>query len=95
MSRSMHQARPDGDAQLWLTVFPGLFPRIGRIIHLRATLRSIGGIGMTLTARLIAALIRVLIDFGILALSAVPGTGGRSPVRRRRSGQSDMDGVKE
>lgn len=83
---------------------------IGYVIYLRATLRSIGALGMLLVAALVAALAWVLIDWGVLALdnrdlntwlglfalSVVLGTGlSWSIVRRRLSGQADVDDVDE
>jgi hypothetical protein len=78
------------------------------VIYLRATWRSIGPIGMTLAAALIAALIWVAIDFGVLnpqrptiftwlllfALATTLAIGiSWSHIRRRVSGQSDVDDV--
>ncbi|PSL21757.1 DUF6524 family protein [Shimia abyssi] len=91
-----------------LTVLLGLLLAIGYIIYLRATIRSIGGFGMFLVLSVVAALVWVLYDWGllrldnqdlntwigILALSIVLGIGlGWSIVRRLLSGQYDMDDV--
>ncbi|WP_172326816.1 DUF6524 family protein [Mangrovicoccus sp. HB161399] len=80
------------------------------VIFLRATLRSIGPFGMGLVAAIFAAAVWVLHDMGVLALdndavtgwlailglSLVLGTGlGWSHVRRRMSGQADVDDVEE
>ena len=96
--------------QLSLVVFLGLLLLIGYIIYLRATLRSIGGFGMILVLAVVAALLWVLYDFGllslesrqlntwlgILSLSVVLGIGlSWSIVRRALSGQVDMDDVEE
>ncbi|WP_372603446.1 DUF6524 family protein [Actibacterium sp.] len=96
--------------ELPLTVLLGLILFIGYVIYLRATLRSIGGFGMFLVAALIAALIWVLIDWGVLslehstlnmwlgvlAMSIVLGIGlSWSMVRRKLSGQFDIDDVDE
>lgn len=93
-----------------VTVLLGLLLMIGYIIYLRATLRSIGGFGMFLVLAVVAALLWVLYDFGILtldnrdmnvwlgliALSFVLGIGlSWSHVRRKLSGQADMDDVDE
>lgn len=93
-----------------LVVLAGLILFVGYVIYLRATLRSIGAFGMALVAALVAALVWVLIDAGILtlddpdftvwlgifALSVVLGIGlSWSIVRRRLSGQSDVDDVDE
>ncbi|MDX2485837.1 MAG: DUF6524 family protein [Pseudodonghicola sp.] len=95
---------------LSLTVLMGLVLMIGYIVYLRATLRSIGGIGMFLVLSVVLALLWVLTDvgllalsnrdlnvwLGILALSAVLGIGlGWSHVRRQLSGQADIDDIDE
>lgn len=92
--------------ELPLTVLFGLILLIGYIIYLRATLRSIGGFGMFLVLAVVAALLWVLYDrglltltdsktntwIGIFALSIVLGVGlSWSSIRRMLSGQSDMD----
>ena len=81
---------------------------VGYIIYLRATLRSIGAFGMALVLAIVGALIWVAQDFGwldlrdptlntwiaLVALATVLGIGlSWSHVRRRLSGQSDMDDV--
>lgn len=91
-------------------VLCGLLLLVGYIIYLRATLRSIGGFGILLVAALAAALIWVLADWGllslanpglnlwlgILALSLVLGVGlSWSIIRRRLSGQVDMDDLED
>ncbi|MCV2882590.1 DUF6524 family protein [Actibacterium sp. XHP0104] len=96
--------------RLSLTVLVGLILLVCYIIYLRATLRSIGAFGMLLVGAVVAALIWVLIDLGLLsldrptlntwlgifALSVVLGIGlGWSLVRRRLSGQVDIDDVEE
>lgn len=93
-----------------VTVLMGLILLIGYIIYTRATLRSIGGFGMFLILSVVAALVWVLYDWGILtlenravntwlgvlALSFVLGIGlSWSLVRRQLSGQADMDDVDE
>ena len=96
------------DSQLPLVILLGLLLLVGYIIYLRATLRSIGGFGMFLVAAIVAALLWVLYDFGVLtlnnqalntwlgifALSLVLAIGlSWSIVRRRLSGQADVDDV--
>ena len=91
-----------------LAVLLGLLLVIWYIIYLRATLRSIGGFGMFLVLAVVATLVWVLYDWGmlnlenpalntwiaILALSIVLGIGlSWSIVRRMLSGQVDMDDV--
>ena len=90
--------------------FFGLVLLVGYIIYFRATLRSIGAFGMLLVAALVGSLAWVLYDFGILSLenrsaqvwlgivavSVVLGTGlSWSIIRRKLSGQYDMDDVEE
>ncbi|PWE26747.1 hypothetical protein C4N9_20115 [Pararhodobacter marinus] len=97
-----------GTTQLPVTVLAGLILLIGWIIYLRATLRSIGPLGMALVAAVFAALIWVLVDYGIIDISdpglnawlgiliasLVLGIGlSWSIVRRRISGQADVDDV--
>ena len=96
--------------QMPLAVFLGLLLLVGYIIYLRATLRSIGGFGMFLVLAIVGALLWVLYDYdlltltetsemvwlGLIALSLVLGIGlSWSHVRRRLSGQADMDDVDE
>lgn len=91
-----------------VVVLLGLLLLVGYIIYLRATLRSIGGIGMGLILAVVGAVLWVLFDLGwltlkqtsqmvwlgLLALSLVLGIGlSWSHVRRRLSGQADMDDV--
>lgn len=98
----------NGSAQLPIAVLAGLILLVGWIIYLRATLRSIGPIGMALVAAIFAALIWVLVDYGIInttnpglnawlgiiAASLVLGIGlSWSIFRRRISGQADVDDV--
>jgi hypothetical protein len=94
------------ETYLSVVVLFGLLLTIGYIVYLRATIRSIGGFGVFLILSVVAALLWVLYDLGllelddndlnvwlgILALSAVLGVGlGWSHVRRALSGQADMD----
>ncbi len=95
---------------LSLIVLAGLVLLIGYIIYLRATIRSIGGFGMALILALVGALLWVAYDFGLLdlqnrnlnlwlgifAMSLVMGIGlSWSIVRRKLSGQADVDDVEE
>jgi len=96
--------------QMPLAVLFGLLLFVGYIIYLRATLRSIGAFGMFMVLAIVAAMVWVLYDFGLLtlrdtsqmvwlalgALAFVLGIGlSWSHVRRRLSGQADMDDVDE
>ncbi len=80
------------------------------VIYLRATWRSIGPIGLTLATAFLGALIWVTIDLGLLdlerptvvtwvllfALATILAIGiSWSHVRRRVSGQADMDDIDE
>ena len=100
--------RSYGGANLSIAVLVGLILGIGYIIYLRATLRSIGLVGMMLVVAVVGACLWVLYDFGVLrldnpslnlwlgllALSFVLGIGlSWSHVRRSLSGQADMDAV--
>ncbi|MFD0857618.1 DUF6524 family protein [Roseovarius aquimarinus] len=96
--------------QLPLVVLAGLILSVVYIVYLRATLRSIGAFGMAMVLAITAACLWVLHDYGlltlrgsshliwlaILALSLMLGIGlSWSHLRRRLSGQSDMDDVSE
>jgi len=102
----VHWARLAYADQLPETVLSGLMLLIGYIIYLRATLRSIGMIGMGLVSAIVAASVWVLIDQGIvvlnnsdrfdwlalIGLSFVLGIGlSWSHVRRAISGQYSID----
>ncbi|MFC2966734.1 DUF6524 family protein [Acidimangrovimonas pyrenivorans] len=96
--------------QLPLAVLMGLLLTVAYMIYLRATLRSIGSFGMIMVIAILAALIWVLIDWGVLTLdnpdlnlwlgifvlSFVLGIGlSWSLVRRRLTGQADVDDLDE
>lgn len=83
---------------------------IGWTIYIRATLRSLGTIGCSLAAALVAVIIWLLVDLGWLSLNnttaflwlieiffAVILTIGMSwsHIRRRMSGQIDVDDIDE
>jgi|TARA_B110000977_G_scaffold370_1_gene517 hypothetical protein len=91
-----------------VAVLGSLLLIVGYIIYLRATMRSIGPIGMLLVLGLVGALLWVAFDLGwmnfenptantwiaLVAGSFVLGIGlSWSHVRRRLSGQADMDDV--
>ncbi|MSU89813.1 hypothetical protein GE300_09320 [Rhodobacteraceae bacterium 2CG4] len=93
-----------------LKVLIGLLLFVAYVIYLRATVRSIGIVGIGLVLAIIAALIWVLIEAGIVSvenpsvmawlglitLSVVMGVGlSWSIIRRRLSGQLDVDDVEE
>jgi len=94
--------------ELPLTVLFSLVLVIAYLIYLRATFRSIGGVGMTLIFAVFAALMWVLLDrglivfgrsdlngwMGILALSFILGIGlSWKFVRRGITGQFDVEGA--
>lgn len=93
-----------------IAVLLGIVLFIGYVIYLRATLRSIGLFGMILILALVGALLWVAFDIGwvsfenptlntwigLVALSLVLGIGlSWSIVRRKLSGQADVDDVDE
>lgn len=97
-------------SQMPMVVLLGLLLAVGYIIYLRATLHSIGVLGMGLVAAVVAALLWVLYDLGLLslenssfnvwigllALSVVLGVGlSWSFVRRAVSGQLDVNDAEE
>lgn len=103
-------AMGNGSDTLSIAVLSGLALLIGYIIYLRATLRSIGPLGMMLVLGVVGALLWVAFDMGwidfedptantwlaLTTLSLVLGVGlSWSHVRRRLSGQADMDDVDE
>jgi hypothetical protein len=85
----------------------GVVLSIGWVIFLRATLRSLGAIGIGLVIALFASAIWVLVDIKLLVVEGtifqyvilvivaiVLGVGmSWSHIRRRMSGQADMDDV--
>ncbi len=100
--------RANVSSQMPLVLLLGLLLMVGYLIYLRATLRSIGGIGMGLVLAIVGTLIWVLYDYKIVtfddtavniwlalvSLSLVLGIGlSWSHVRRKLSGQADMDDV--
>lgn len=95
---------------LSLTVLFGLILLVGYIVYLRATLRSIGLFGMILILAVVATVLWVLFDQGVIslddptintwiaivALSIVLAVGlSWSIVRRKLSGQADVDDIDE
>ncbi len=93
-----------------VTALLALVLLIGYIIYLRATLRSIGAFGMLLILALVATFLWVLYDQGLVdldnptvntwivlfTLSVVLAIGlSWSIVRRKLSGQADVDDVDE
>jgi Family of unknown function (DUF6524) len=101
-------AQVNWQSQMPLTALLGLILAIGYIIYVGATFRSLGAFGMLIIAALFAAVIWVLIDWGvlalgntnltvwlgILALSLILGIGlSWSILRQRLSGQASVDEI--
>ncbi|WP_411890883.1 DUF6524 family protein [Yoonia sp. SDW83-1] len=100
----------NAETNLSMTVLFGLVLLVGYIIYLRATLRSIGIFGMVLILAVVATVLWVLYDQGIVnlddptlntwialaALSVVLAIGlSWSIVRRKLTGQTDVDDIDE
>ena len=93
-----------------LLAFAAVVVLIGWVIYLRATVRSLGEIGTLLAIAFFAALTWLMIDYNVLSvenvkvltyvilvmLAAIIATGmSWSHIRRRMSGQLDVDEVDE
>lgn len=91
-----------------LKLFVGVVLLIGWVIYIRATLRSLGPIGLTLALAFFGSLLWLVVDYGLVpadsvravsylvevALCGVLAVGmSWSHIRRRMSGQADMDDV--
>lgn len=91
----------------WLAL-AGVALVIGWVIYIRASLRSLGPIGLGLASALVAIIIWALVDLGVISISetsaflwivefflaAVLSLGmSWSHIRRRLSGQVDVDDV--
>ena len=102
-------AGQDG-CNLPLKALAGVALAILYIIYLRATWRSIGPVGMLLAVAFFGAIVWVLIDFGLLSpdrpkimtyillviLATILAVGiSWSHIRRRVTGQADIDDVDE
>ena len=96
-----------GDTSLPLLVLIGVAILIGWVVYWRATLRSLGAIGVLLALALLSCFVWLAIDFNLLSLTgkpfiyvvliilaAVMAIGmSWSHIRRRLSGQVDADDV--
>ncbi len=95
---------------LSIVVLNGLILLIGYIVYLRATFRSIGPVGILLAAAVLGAVLWVLADngifdpanstlmtwIGLICIALILAIGlSWSHIRRRVSGQSDVDDVDE
>jgi len=93
-----------------ISAFIGIILVIGWVIYLRATWYSLGPVGLLLALVFFSTIIWLLVDFGLLAtdnssviswvilfvISAILATGmSWSHIRRRMTGQVDMDEVNE
>ena len=93
-----------------LKVLVGIVLLIGWIIYIRATLRSLGALGLILATGFFATLIWLVVDWGLIptdsvravsyiilfVLCAVLAAGiSWSHIRRRISGQVDVDEIEE
>lgn len=105
-----HWGLANWETNLPIVVLLSLILIIGYIIYLRATFRSIGAVGVVLIAALLAAIVWVLVDQGLLdinnanlmtwlglaSLSLVLAIGlSWSIFRRYLTGQADIDDVDE
>jgi len=104
----LHWIRESGSDQLPVKVVVGIVVLILYIVFLRATLRSIGPIGVGLAAAFFAAFIWMLFNYDLLAaeqttlltyvglvvVATIMAVGlSWSHIRRRLSGQLDTDDV--
>ena len=91
----------------WLAL-AGIVLIIGWVIYIRASIRSLGPVGLTISAVLVAIILWVLVDIGLMTIdspsaftwileifiAAVLCLGmSWSHIRRRMSGQADVDDV--
>lgn len=105
-----HWARGSLPAIDPLVVLAGVVLLIGWVIFIRATLRSLGTLGIILAVALFGTLVWLVVDRGWLSpdsvdvmvyigqflLSALLATGmSWSHIRRRMTGQIDVDDVEE
>ena len=96
--------------QAALVFFFGIVLTICWVVFLRATLRSLGPVGITLAVAMAAAILWLLLDFNLIELSnrtamewillvllsAILGAGmSWSHLRRRWAGQADVDDLDE
>jgi len=106
----LHWATQEIPPSLPLLILVGLALLICFLIFLRATLRSIGPVGIVLGVAFLGALVWLLVDFGIvdlaqgsvltvileLVVATIMAVGiSWSHIRRRLSGQLDVDDTDE
>ena len=105
-----HWVTQDESASLPLLILVGIALLIGFLIFLRATMRSIGPIGIALGVAMMGTLVWLLVDYQILdlaqgsvlsviveiVLATIMAIGiSWSHIRRRLSGQLDVDDIDE
>jgi hypothetical protein len=93
-----------------LKLFAGIVLLIGWVIYLRATLRSLGAFGLILAVAFFGTLVWLIVDWGIIpadsvkiitylvliVASAILAVGiSWSHIRRRMTGQLDVDDIEE
>lgn len=106
----VHWVTGDAGSMLPLKVLTGLLLLAAYVILVRASIRSLGAFGMALTAAVLLALVWLFVDLGILTIdrgsvltwvallvtATILAVGlSWSYVRRKLSGQVDMDDVDE
>lgn len=96
-----------GDTSIPLLILVGIGLLIGWVVFFRATMRSLGAVGVLLAVALFACLVWLVVDFNLVSVgsqvfiyiilvifAAVLAIGmSWSHIRRRISGQADMDDV--
>jgi len=106
----VHWAGNSDQGPLALKIFAGILLVIGWTIYIRATLGSLGGFGILLVVALFASLLWLLTEWGIIprgsvdvvaymvlfVISALLAVGMTwSHIRRRLSGQFDIDDIED
>lgn len=106
----VHWASNSGQGPLALKIFVGVGLIAGWTIFIRATLGSLGGFGILLVVALFASLLWLLTEWGVIprgsfdtvaymvlfVISALLAVGMTwSHIRRRWSGQYDMDDIED
>lgn len=106
----LHWVTAEEAPSLPLLILVGLALLIAFLVFLRATMRSIGPVGIVLGLAFFGTLIWLLVDFGLIAIASgnvftviveiaiavIMAVGmSWSHIRRRLSGQLDVDDVEE
>lgn len=104
-----HWVMNRGDASIPLLILTGIAILIGWVVFFRATMRSLGALGIILAGALLGCLVWLAVDLKLVSvqsqvfvyivlvvLAGVLSIGmSWSHIRRRISGQADMDDVDE